>query len=146
MGITEGVLLMEQEKLMDQITELEREIALLPEGSITKKKIKEKDYYYHRMIVNDKRIEKYLTFEDVSYLKAQIKKRKDLEKQLKELKALVIPEQEIAKEEKEYELLDLRTMARFGKQLKSQIEITRKNKKRECIKELREFVFGGPAR
>ena len=142
MGITEEVLLMEQEKLMDQIAELEREIALLPEGSITKKKIKEKDYYYHRMTVNGKRIEKYLAFEDVSDLKAQIEKRKDLEKQLKELKVLVIHEQEIEKEEAEYELLDLRTVVRFGKQLKSQIEITRKYKKRECIKELREFVFG----
>lgn len=133
---------MEQEKLMDQIAEIEREIALLPEGSITKKKIKEKKYYYHRMTINGKRVEKYLAFEDVSDLKAQIEKRKDLEKQLKELKALVIPEQEIAKEETEYEMLDLRTMVRFGKQLKSQIEITRKYKKRECIKELREFVFG----
>lgn len=133
---------MEQEKLMDQIAELEREIALLPEGSITKKKIKEKDYYYHRMTINGKRVEKYLAFEDVSDLKAQIEKRKDLEKQLKELKVLAIHEQEIEKEEAEYELLDLRTMVRFGKQLKSQIAITRKYKKRECIKELREFVFG----
>ena len=60
MGITEEVLLMEQEKLMNQIAEIEREIALLPEGSITKKKIKEKDYYYHRISINGKRVEKYL--------------------------------------------------------------------------------------
>ena len=32
---------MGQEELMNQIAELEREIALLPEGSITKKKIKD---------------------------------------------------------------------------------------------------------
>ena len=76
MGITKEVLLMEQEKLMDLIAELEREIALLPEGSITKKKIKEKNYYYHRMTINGKRIEKYLAFEDVSDIKAQIEKRK----------------------------------------------------------------------
>ena len=31
---------MGQEELMDKIVELEREIAILPEGSITKKKIK----------------------------------------------------------------------------------------------------------
>ncbi len=37
---------MGQEELMNQIAELEREIALLPEGSITKKKIKDKEYFY----------------------------------------------------------------------------------------------------
>ena len=36
---------MRQEDLMNQIAEIEREIAILPEGSITKKKIKEKRMY-----------------------------------------------------------------------------------------------------
>ena len=40
---------MGQEELMNIIVELEREIAILPEGSITKKKIKDKEYYYHRV-------------------------------------------------------------------------------------------------
>ena len=40
MGITNiGGVAMGQEELMDKIVELEREIAILPEGSITKKKI-----------------------------------------------------------------------------------------------------------
>ena len=34
---------MGQEELMNQIAELEREIAILPEGSITKKKIRDKE-------------------------------------------------------------------------------------------------------
>ena len=55
---------MEQDKLMHQIAELEREIAILPQGSITKKKIKEKEYYYHRITQNGKRIENYLSFEE----------------------------------------------------------------------------------
>ena len=53
---------MEQEKRLAQILELEREIAMLPEGSITKKNIKGKDYYYHRININGKRIEKYIQF------------------------------------------------------------------------------------
>ena len=36
---------MEQDELMNRMAELEREIAILPEGNITKKKIKEKEYY-----------------------------------------------------------------------------------------------------
>lgn len=51
---------MEQDKLFDEITELERQIAILPEGSITKKKIKNKEYYYHRTVQNGKRVENYL--------------------------------------------------------------------------------------
>ena len=39
---------MSQEELMNAIAEIEREIAILPEGSITKKKIRDKEYYYHR--------------------------------------------------------------------------------------------------
>ena len=61
---------MGQEGLLNQIAELEREIARLPEGSITKKKIKDKEYYYHRINQNGKRIENYLKFEEVPELRA----------------------------------------------------------------------------
>ena len=66
---------MVQEKLMNQIAEIERQIAMLPEGSITKKKIKEKEYYYHRITRNGKRVENYISFENVPELKSQIDKR-----------------------------------------------------------------------
>ena len=129
---------MEQEELMSQIAELEREIAILPEGSITKKKVKDKEYYYHRITRNGKRTEKYLRFEEVPNLSSQIEKRKDLEKELKELKLLVVPEKESENEEQ----LTFKTLVRVGRQLKSQIALTKKYKKRECIHELREYIFG----
>lgn len=132
---------MSQEKLLHQIAELEREIALLPEGSITKKKIKEKEYYYHRITINGKRVENYLAFEEVPELRIQIEKRKALEKQLKELRLFVVPENEPESEEEEQ--LTFKTTVRTGKRLKSQIAITKKYKKRECIKELRKYIFGG---
>ena len=131
---------MGQEELLNKIAELEREIAILPEGSITKKKIRDKDYYYHRITLNGKRVENYLDFEKVSELKAQIEKRKVFEKQLKELKLLVVPEENPVTEEEEP--LALKTTVRTGKQLKSQIAITRKYRKRECINELRNYIFG----
>ena len=92
---------MGQEELMNQIAELEREIALLPEGSITKKKIKDKEYFYHRITRNGKRVENYLSFEVVPELKAQIDKRKAFEKELKILKSQVIPERVWEKEGEE---------------------------------------------
>ena len=131
---------MEQEELLNQIAELEREIAILPEGSITKKRINGKEYYYHRITRNGKRRETYISFEEVPELSALIEKRKKLEKDLKKLKALVVPEKEPETEEEER--LAYRTMVRVGKLLKSQIALTRKYKKRECIRELREYVFG----
>ncbi|MGN1155330.1 MAG: AAA family ATPase [Agathobacter sp.] len=81
-----------------------------------------------------------MDFEEVPELKEQIEKRKVLEKQLKELKLLVVPEEEPAAEEKEQ--LTFKTTVRLGKQLKSQIALTKKYKKRECINELREYIFG----
>ena len=131
---------MGQEELMNQIAELEREIALLPEGSITKKKIKDKEYFYHRITRNGKRVENYLSFEVVPELKAQIDKRKAFEKELKLLKSQVIPESVWEKEDEEQPAF--KTTVRTGRQLRAQIALTKRYKKRECISELREYVFG----
>ena len=130
---------MEQEKLMNQILEIEREIAMLPEGSVTKKKIKEKEYYYHRITKNGKRTENYISFEDVPELKSQIEKRKKLEKELKKLKALIIPEKVLEDEKIQ---LQFKTVVRIGKALKNQIAITKKYKKRECFHVLKDYIFG----
>lgn len=131
---------MGQDELLNKIAELEREIAILPEGSITKKRINGKEYYYHRITQNGKRSEKYISFEEIPELSAQIEKRKALEKELKKLKAFVVQEKEPVTEEQ----LAFKTTVRVGKWLKSQITLTRKYRKRECIKELREYVFGAP--
>lgn len=131
---------MGQDELLNQMAELEREIAILPEGSITKKRINGKEYYYHRITRNGKRSEKYISFEEVSVLNAQIEKRKALVKKLKNLKVLVVQEKEPETEKEEQ--LAFKTTVRVGKLLKSQIALTRKYRKRECIKELRKYVFG----
>lgn len=129
---------MSQEELMNAIAEIEREIAILPEGSITKKKIRDKEYYYHRITRNGKRVEKYINFKDVAELKDRIDRRKKLEKDLKELKKQMIPEKATTKEEH----LEFKTTVRTGSRLRAQIDVTKKYKKRECIRELRDYVFG----
>ena len=116
------------ENIYNQIAEIEREIAILPEGSITKKKIKDKDYYYHRITRSGKRIENYVSFEQVPDLKEKIEKRKALEKKLRELKRMLPGDEKgadrIAEKEPEY-----KTNVRTGRQLESQIAITRRYKK-----------------
>ena len=129
------------ENIYNQIAEIEREIAVLPEGSITKKKIKDKDYYYHRITRSGKSIENYVCFEQVPDLKEKIEKRKALEKKLRELKRMLPKEEKgadrIAEKKPEY-----KTNVRTGQQLESQIAITRRYKKRECIRVLRDYIFG----
>lgn len=130
---------MEQIELMKQIIELEREIAMLPEGSITKKKINNKDYYYHRITIDGKRKEIYVRFEELSELNSQINKRKMLEKKLKELKT------RLNRDEVFNHRLDIplafKTIVRTGKALKKQIAITKNYKKRECFHNLRNYIF-----
>ena len=110
---------MSQEELMNAIAEIEREIAILPEGSITKKKIRDKEYYYHRITRNGKRVEKYIDFKDVAELKDRIDRRKKLEKDLKELKKQIIPEKATTKEEH----LEFKTTVRTGSRLRAQIAV-----------------------
>lgn len=131
---------MNQEELIFQIAELEREIAALPDGSITKKAVKGKDYFYHRVNQNGKRTEKYVSFEKIDELTAQIQRRKELEVRLKTYKEMLLPENDL--ERVANSSLSFKTMVRVGRGLRAQTLPTKRYKKRECIKELREYVFG----
>ncbi len=123
------------DNLYEQITEIEREIARLPEGGIAKKTIKGKDYYYHRITRDGKRVENYVSFEDVKDLKAGIDKRKKLEKELKELKRLIPKDESPTIRDQSF-----KTKVRTGKELEAQIAPVRRYKKRECISILRDYV------
>ena len=82
-----------------------------------------------------------MSFEQVPDLKEKIEKRKALEKKLRELKRMLPKEEKgadrIAEKKPEY-----KTNVRTGQQLESQIAITRRYKKRECIRVLRDYIFG----
>ncbi len=130
---------MEQSDIMERINELEREIALLPPGSIAVKKIKGKEYYYHRITLNQKRTENYVDFDQVKELRTQIEKRKELGAELKKLKRLV-PSPKCTQEEKNDHQFS--TYVRIGSQLKSMADPVKKYKRRECYSALRDFIFG----
>ncbi|MCR4640585.1 MAG: AAA family ATPase [Lachnospiraceae bacterium] len=125
------------EKIHERIAWIEREIASLPEGSITKKMINGKEYYYHRISHGGKRVENYISFEDLSALKEGIGKRKSLEKELKELRSAIPQDKTIVSKDRGF-----KTTVRSGKLLESQIASVRKYKKRECIGQLRDYIFG----
>lgn len=122
---------MDNEKIIERIAEIEREIAVLPAGGVSKKNVHGKVYYYHRITQNGKRMEKYVKVEDVDELKSNIEKRKKLEKELKKLKQYMPKEKN----------LDFKTKVIVGNRLKSLVSITRNYKKRECIQMLRDYIF-----
>lgn len=130
---------MEQSEIIERIHELEREIALLPPGSIAVKKVRGKEYYYHRVTQNQKRTETYVDFEQVEELRTQIEKRRELEAELKKLKRLA-PSPEPVKAEKNTH--EFSTYVRIGSQLKNLAAPVKKYKRRECYSVLHDFVFG----
>lgn len=128
---------MEHTVLLKRMDELEREIALLPRGSVAVKKIKDKEYFYHRINENRKRRETYVDFDKVDELRAQIVKRKVLEKELKELKRQLPKTTKPKKAE-----LSFSTYVRVGEQLDSMAATVAKYKKRDCYASLHDYVFG----
>ena len=128
---------MEQTELLKRMDELVREIALLPHGSIAVKKIKDKEYFYHRLNENGKRRETYVDFDKVDELRAQIVKRKALEKELKELKRQIPKTTKPKKAE-----LPFLTYVRVGEQLDSMAATVAKYKKRACYSTIHDYVFG----
>lgn len=122
---------MNHEEIMARIAEIEREIAVLPAGGVSKKNVHGNIYYYHRITQNGKRMEKYVKAEDVDELKSNIEKRKKLEKELKKLKQCMPKEKN----------LDFKTKVIVDNRLKSLVSITRNYKKRECIQMLRDYIF-----
>ena len=128
---------MEQTEILKRIDELEREISLLPSGSIAVKRINDKEYYYHRINENGKRRETYVDFDKVDELRTQIEKRISLAKELKELKRQLPKMPKI-----KTELPTFSTYVRVGEQLDGMAATVAKYKKRACYEAIHDYVFG----
>ena len=128
---------MEQEERFARMNALEKQLAVLPKGSISRKKIRGKDYYYHRWTENKKRVEKYLPAEEVDTLRKQIERRKALEAELKELRRKG-PKERAAVELKH----DFAASVRVGGSLRAYSASVRGYKKRECYQKLHDFIYG----
>ena len=127
---------MEQAELFKRIDELEREIALLPGGSIAVKRINDKEYYYHRINENGKRRETYVDFDKVEELRLQIEKRKALAKELKELKRQLPKTSKPKKAEHQFS-----TYVRVGEQLDSMSATVAKYKQRARYSAIHDYVI-----
>lgn len=131
---------MPKSELQTRIADLEHQIAEFPSGSITKKTISGRIYFYRRWTEDKKRKEKYIPMEEVETVRLQIEHRKRLEQELKELKKqLPKPRQEKKVSVQQTFLTNVRT----GKLLRSFSAPVRGLRKRGCYKQLHDFIYGG---
>ena len=127
---------MELSEIKDLVTELERQIADLPAGYITKKTVNGKKYFYHRWTENKKRREKYIPADELENFHAQIEQRKELEQELKALKKQL-------PKTKAVDTSTFTTNIRIGDTLRSFASPVRAYHKRECFRQLHDYIYGG---
>lgn len=77
---------MQDNEILNQITELTARIRELPKGYISKKSINGKLYFYHQWSENGRKQSKYLKDDEIETLAEQITLRKNLQEQLRILR------------------------------------------------------------
>ena len=128
---------MELDKTLTRIAELEHQIAELPAGSVTKKTVNGKDYYYHRWTEEKKRREKFIPAEELDWFRKQIEQRKALEKELKTLKKQ-LPNAAVPAASAQV----FATTVRTGAALRAFSAPIRNYKKRACFQQLHNYIYG----
>ena len=128
---------MDLSEMQTRAAELEQQISALPAGSITKKTVNGKEYFYHRWTEDKKRREKYIPADELENFRAQIERRKELEQELKALKKQL-------PKTKAIDTSIFTTNIRTGEALRSFAAPVRDYRKRECFRQLYDFVYGAP--
>ena len=128
---------MELSEMQARVAELEQRISNLPAGSITKKTVNGKEYFYHRWTENKKRREKYIPAEEVDSFRKQIERRKGLEKELKVLQKQ-LPRKSVSAANANTFATNIRT----GEALRTFSASVRKYRKRECFQQLHDYIYG----
>ena len=127
---------MELSEMQARAAELEQLIADLPAGSITKKTVNGKEYFYHRWTEDKKRREKYVPADELEDFRAQIEQRKALERELKALKKQL-------PKGKSVDTSAFTTNVRTGEALHSFASPVRAYRKREYFRQLHDYIYGG---
>lgn len=127
---------MELSEMQARAVELEQLIADLPAGSITKKTVNGKEYFYHRWTEDKKRREKYIPADELEDFRAQIEQRKALERELKALKKQL-------PKGKSVDTSAFTTNVRTGEALHSFASPVRAYRKREYFRQLHDYIYGG---
>ena len=128
---------MELSEIQNRVAELEQQISNLPAGSITKKTVNGKEYFYHRWTEDKKRKEKYIPVDELENFHAQIEQRKKLDQDLKALKKQL-------PKTRSMDASMFTTNVRTGETLRSFAKSVRSYRRRECFQQLYDYVYGDP--
>ena len=125
-----------------EIEKLQKEIDKLPAGGVTKKKINNTYYFYHQWKdATGKRHYDLVTEAEFADLKAQIEKRRELEKRLKAYQKEILLKAP-APADKGVLSLNLNSNAMLGEQLSAMAEQALEYEKRDCYEILKNYVYG----
>ena len=126
----------DQERQYEEILE---EIEKLPKGYISKKNIQGKEHFYLQWNERGKKISKYIPNSSISKVEESIRKRKEKEEVLKNLKAYFIQENpDFFKKRKANAFY---TNVKFGKKLKEDVLSTKGLRKRFCYHKIIDFLY-----
>lgn len=128
---------MELSEIQNRVAELEQQISNLPAGSITKKTVNGKVYFYHRWTEDKKRKEKYIPVDELENFHAQIEQRKKLDQDLKALKKQL-------PKTRSMDASMFITNVRTGETLRSFAKSVRGYRRRECFQQLCDYVYSDP--
>lgn len=128
---------MELSEIQNRVAELEQQISNLPAGSITKKTVNGKVYFYHRWTEDKRRKEKYIPVDELENFHAQIEQRKKLDQDLKALKKQL-------PKTRSMDASMFTTNVRIGETLRSFAKSVRGYRRRECFQQLYDYVYGDP--
>lgn len=125
---------MDELQRQKMIQELEKKIAELPVGYISKKTINGKIQYYHQWTEGGKKRSQYLRDGEMEPLREQIEQRKSLQAQLKELRT-GMPKVRQPK-------LDFETSVIIGKGLEAMSQGVKNWELRDCFDQLEGYLYG----
>lgn len=131
---------MNNQEIQNELLQVQKEIAELPAGYISKKNINGKTRYYLQWTEDGKKKSKYVDDVLVDDLRVKIERRRELQKREKELTFMLPKPQKTEKQVKEKHVF--RTDVMFGENLKSYVQTVANYKKRNLYKNICDYVYG----
>ena len=131
---------MNNQEIQNELLQVQKEIAELPAGYISKKNINGKTRYYLQWTEDGKKKSKYVDDVLVDDLRVKIERRRELQKREKELTFMLPKPQKTEKQVKEKHVF--RTDVMLGENLKSYVQTVANYKKRNLYKNICDYVYG----
>ena len=131
---------MNNQEIQNELLQVQKEIAELPAGYISKKNINGKTRYYLQWTEDGKKKSKYVDDALVDDLRAKIERRRELQKREKELTFMLPKPKKNEQEKKETHVF--RTDVMLGENLKSYVQTVANYKKRSLYKNICDYVYG----